>query len=678
MAETKQVIKVQMFTLSIILAIIIFFPALVSAQEVTDPTTTETAAETGPDVPPAESPYVYNEATGMWENDYYIWNPITQQTTPKGDVDYSYNPETGQWDTTEWVYNPATKKYEPNVNQSALPPADNTVNSDPDKIESATTTAGSDQLQSGGGEPVLKKLTATDSEDGSVLDIDASSDSSGIFDLFYNATISNQHNSTAVSGDATVEGNTTAGSATTGNASAIANFINSIASYWDGLGGNLFTFVSDIYNDVFGDLIIDPSLLSQAMNQKLSSEQNIDLELNVEQNGLIENNINLNALSGDATVASNTSAGDATTGSANTVANVINMINSAITSGTSFLGTLNIYGSLEGDILFPQGVLETLLANNAPGNTFDAELISNREVLADINTDSSISNDVNLSANSGDAIVDSNTTAGSATTGDASTQLTILNLTNHQFIGTNALLVFVNVLGEWIGLIMDAPAGTTAAAIGSGDTTVDVEDNTALDININTDSTINNNINLNSNSGDAYVTNNTTAGNATTGDATASANIANLINTGFNLDDWFGVLFVNVFGDWFGSFGVDTLAGNPTPEPGGKAAVKDVKVFRFNPAPNQDEGFELTPVTTAVTYSGSGGSSIENDDDQEVAAATNNAHKIVAEIGQPMAEGMEQAVKSGSFMWPFFGGLTAAVLLGTERWLTWRDESKLA
>src|SRR5690606_5917391 len=227
------------------------------------------------------------------------------------------------------------------------------------------------------------------------------------------------------------------------------------------------------------------------------------------------------------------------------------------------------------------------------GGTFDADLISNQELLADIDNSTSITNNVNLNAESGDATVDSNTQAGNATTGDALTNLTILNLTNHQVVGSNALLVFVNVLGEWIGLILDAPEGATAAAIGGGvseQTDLMAKNDVTLDINVDSEHAITNNINLNSNSRDAIVTNNNVVGNATTGDATASANIANIVNSGVSLSNWFGVLFVNVFGSWFGSFGVDTLAGTlpeetapPSSNGSNNQAVKDVKVFRFNP-----------------------------------------------------------------------------------------------
>lgn len=662
-----------------VLTVALLFPAMAHAQEDTTTTTQASTTETGPDQPTGEVPYTYNEETGMWENDKYIWDPVTQQTTPKGEVNYSYNPETGRWDTTEWVYNPATNTYEANTKTTSSSPTGSTTGtqSNPQQTTSSNGESGPQALSASNEES--KTGNTSSRGDGGSLDIDVDSDTKGIYDMFYNAAISNSLQSSAQSGDATVEGNTTAGDAATGNANAIANFINSIASYWDGLGGNLMTFVSNIYNDVFGDLIIDPSQLVAAMDTKINAEKNTDVTVNVDQNGQINNDIDLNAQSGDATVDSNTTAGNAATGDANTVANVINMINSAITSGTSFMGTLNIHGSLDGDILFPKGVLETLLAaNTGPGSTFDADLISNKELLADIDTSTAINNNVDLNAASGNAIVDSNTTGGSAITGDALTNLTILNLTNHEVVTSNALLVFVNVLGEWVGLIMDAPAGTTAAAIGGPDstTTINAKEDTTIDIAIDTNHQINNNLNLNSRSGDAAVTNNTTGGDAMTGNATASANIANMVNTGFDVSDWFGVLFVNVFGEWFGSFGVDTSAGEApvAVKPEDSAAVKDAKVFRFNPKTTKEgESYELTPVATSITYNSSSVAS-ENDDKKP---SVPTPQKLVSSLSEPVSEGVMNAVEnSPSYLWPLFGCFTAAALLGTERWMTVRGENK--
>jgi hypothetical protein len=389
------------------------------------------------------------------------------------------------------------------------------------------------------------------------------------------AVISNTLHSDATSGNAGVKNNTTGGDATSGNATAVANVMNMINSSVSGDGAEFATFVTDVVGDVHGDIMLYPMLIS-AMLQ--AANTSTDSTIAVNHDAQINNNINLNATSGNADVKGNTTAGNATTGTANTVANVMNIINSIIAANQSFVGTINIYGNLDGDILVAPDFIPQLLASNNGGSSAPANslTVSSQET-------QSIINNIDLNAVSGNATVANNTNAGNATTGNAATNLVLLNLSGHQIIAKDSLLVFVNVLGQWVGLIVDAPSGASAAALGTGVTTNDVAPD--LTIDVNNHSKIVNNLNLNSQSGDATVANNTTAGNATTGNATASANVANIAGSQLGLSGWFGVLFINVFGSWLGSFGVDTERGNiPTVAIGGSggvAAPPSAQPFQF-------------------------------------------------------------------------------------------------
>src|ERR1019366_1710408 len=98
------------------------------------------------------------------------------------------------------------------------------------------------------------------------------------------------------------------------------------------------TFVANIDGNVTGDLMLDPSTLGAIQPASATGQNNLDL--NNQTNADINNNINLAAQSGDATVAGNTTGGDATTGSATAIANVMNVINSAINAGKSFVGVI--------------------------------------------------------------------------------------------------------------------------------------------------------------------------------------------------------------------------------------------------------------------------------------------------------------------------------------------------
>lgn len=550
----------------------------------------DSTSPAGPQSPPgAESDsYTYNESTGLWENSKYTWDPVTKQTSPKTTPTYSYNPSTGRWDTTEWVYDAPSGKYVPNIVSVTTPPEGALINeASSDTPAAKMSLATDDSMQS-----------TSNTGPGSSNTVSDNSKPKGIFDLFYNAFISNNISSSAISGDALVNMNTLAGSALSGDAKAIATIFNLIQSSWNlGLVGDAFTsFTQSIFGNLVGDLLLNPGYTPTGSSSVTPS----DITVNATGNAGIDNTITLEAISGDASVTNNTSAGDATTGSATAIANLINAINSSIITGHSFVGMLNIYGSLDGDILLPPDLINTLLASNAIG-TLDTSQISNTDILGNFNNNHTIVNDISAGATSGDATVDNNTSAGSATTGDANTNVTLLNLTGRKVIGKNALLVFVNVLGTWVGMIVDAPAGTTSAALGSGIT----EDST-LNINDTSNHTITNAVDINAQSGDALVGSNTSAGNATSGDANAAVNILNMSNSQFALSDWFGVLFINVFGSWTGSFGIDTAAGTiplannliSTPSTS-SLAVNDIRAFRFAPQANgkytleqSDEGTE--------------------------------------------------------------------------------------
>ena len=595
---------------------------------------------TGPQQPTgADSKnYTYNEATGLWENDYYSWDPLTKKTTPKTSPSYSYNPATGMWDTEQWRYNAATGKYEPNIVSVARLPA--------------------------GQEGQAEQLAiAGHPADGSLIN---DSDSSQLFFTgFYDAGISNRIVSRAISGDALVSRNTLAGSALSGDALVISNLFNLLQSSTNIGAGGMASFMYDINGDVIGDLYIDPTIFAQLQAANVPpSAADSSAKIDIESNAKIANGVDLAALSGNATVAENTAAGNAATGTANAVANVVNMINSLIAANQSFMGVININGNFQGDILMPPGQLTELLASNFPSTTLSLE--GDSRLLADLASNQNITNNVSLAALSGNATVAENTAAGNAATGKATTNLTVFNMTGRQVVGSNALLVFVNVLGEWVGIIVDAPAGSTAAALGGGVTACGgcgSAEKTSYDVSGN--SAIVNDIDVKAISGDAEVSRNTSAGDAASGDASASANILNLINDSFSLSNWFGLLFINVFGSWYGSFGVDTAWGDPvampspSPSSAGGAATTTAQVFKF--VPKEKGGYRLSKVP-----SGFGG-------DREVFARPVSAVLASSHGGgsntPPAGISDATASRSKGFSW-FFPSLGLAVglgLLGVER-----------
>lgn len=458
--------------------------------------------------------------------------PALTQTAPVEEPkQYYYDAETNMWNTDKWKYDGVSGGY---IEQHVAPAPVTIVEPSVDGQSNSNTTS--------------------------------------------NSTVTTTLNSIASSGAASVLSNTVGGSATTGDASASALIINNLQSTLTSANNmQAANFVSDITGDVNGDIILQPMLLkamleAQAIqNSKTTTESSTD----------ILNNLNLSATSGDASVAGNTRAGNAITGDASTVVDVVNIVNSMIASNESFVGTVNIYGNLNGDILIAPDFMSQLLAINGGVTQHDGTHDATNSTTTDI------VNNVSLAAKSGEALVLGNTNAGSASSGEANTNIVIFNLSGHEIIASNSLLVFVNVLGKWVGVIVDAPTGTTAAVVGDN-----VERNTStlapsMSITSTTSNRIVNNISLTSESGDASVARNTTAGSATSGSATALANIANISNTNIGLSGWFGILFINVYGTWLGSFGVDTLAGSSPIVVGGGVSPVDIPLNAAESGPLQ-------------------------------------------------------------------------------------------
>ena len=282
-----------------------------------------------------------------------------------------------------------------------------------------------------------------------------------------------------------------------------------------------------------------------------------------------------------------------------------------------------------------------MLANNADSTASNAQ-VSQQDT-------TTIVNNIKTVAESGTSTVFGNTNGGDAVTGDALSNVVIFNVSGHEIIAKNSLLVFVNVLGKWVGMIVDAPPNATAAMIGNGVTTnaAYVPD---LTINSQVNHGITNTIAVTAQSGDATVEYNTNAGNAVSGQARALANVANISGSQFGVSDWFGVLFINVFQNWYGSFGVDTAYGNIAKEEGRSGAAPIVFVPSAPEGGSRAEaGSRAGRTTTTLQTQSFGGSGTAQTLDIEegatvLAQSTSKDVKAISSRNGPV----EAVVRDGS------------------------------
>lgn len=466
----------------------------------------------------------------------------------------------------------------------------------------------------------------------------------------------------AISGDATVSDNTVAGNATTGNSTDTLNIVNELASLVSlGTGSGISTFSTNVDGTVDGNINIDPSQLAQLTS---ATTPTVDPNLNASLDSSITNNANLNAKTGDAKVQNNGTAGNATSGAANAVANVVNMINSIIAAQESFIGEINIYGNLDGNILLPAQLVSSLLNDPTSGVGGGALNLSNNQTVV---------NNINLAASSGTATVMNNGVTGNATSGSAKTDLTLFNLTGDRIVASNALLVIVNVLGQWYGLIMNAPAGSHSALLGGG-VTQDSVIPPAVNATVHNNAFIDNSLNLRASTGNATVLDNGTAGNATTGNASASANVINILGDQFDLSGWFGILFVNVFGSWEGNLSTYNELASVLNQVGTPSANNTNYVTQsFSGNSNNGNSTEYTAVYKVVsdnsnTNSNTNSNSTHNDKGSIVLASNFSKH---APSILPTTNASSQT--NWSYVLAAIGLSTGTVLFGIERYLTYRQ-----
>jgi hypothetical protein len=614
--------------------------------------------------------YTYDCDSGTWNSQYYTYYPASNTKVAQYSPNYSYDCAASKWYKTEYDFSPGDGSYHKNRVVTGDPGLATGCPVAPSSASSASPSNGSGggtaATGSGaGGNAITNTGPGSSNNTNGSANINSNSSNNNLLSM------SNGVNSQSGSGDAGVYYNTSGGSAASGDAQSLANIANLLQSSANVFGPDTATFTADINGDVNGDFMFDPSAVMNTGPGSANSTDNAgNLTINQANNtdASIHNTVDVGAQTGDATVASNTSGGDATSGNASAIVNLMNLINSSVAAGQSFVGTVNINGNLNGDILLPQGLLDQLLASTGPGSTNSDSSGLNVNTTDTNNTTSAIDNNVDATAGTGDATVADNSQAGSASTGNAKTNVTLLNLTGSKVVGADDLLVFVNVLGHWVGMIMNAPAGTTAASLGGGiSSTGPGSTNTATNgLNINAASSTNNtlgitnDVNAHAKSGNASVTGNTLGGNAKSGNADTAVNILNIANSSLNLSNWFGVLFINVFGNWTGSFGVNTSAGDPI-----AAASSQPQTSSGGGSGSSSPAGLFASFIAHHTTSGNGNTSSTNSADSTAASVLGSSTTVAKKLTKSAASSVPTPdnASHASYVLPLIGFAVAGVLL---------------
>ncbi len=362
------------------------------------------------------------------------------------------------------------------------------------------------------------------------------------------ATTSNDTSSTATTGDNIATSTGGDASVTTGTAISQANVINVVNTNITNSSG-LLAFINALGAEGY-DLSSLFGSLSSAVNSGCSLSScggsHTSLNVNNDNNATVTNTVLSVASTGGNTASSS---GDASvaTGDAIASANVLNVVNTNITNSQYLLVALNNFGDLAGNIVLPNAsFFDQLLANNG---------LTKSTTVSNINT-ADVTNTTTATANTGDNTASSTSGDAAVSTGNALSNSTTVNQVNTNDTGGATVYMLVNIFGNWTGSIQGLPAGLSwtqtpngIAITGNESSFSNLGGSTNVS-NANT-ATVNNDVQVYALTGSNYAEGSGTS-TVSTGNAYASANVVNLVNTNILGENWV-LAIMNVFGNWSGN-----------------------------------------------------------------------------------------------------------------------------
>lgn len=366
---------------------------------------------------------------------------------------------------------------------------------------------------------------------------------------------------------ATVEGDVTI---TSGSAISTANVLNVLNTntfnshglmyFLNMLMGNVAVDLRSLFSVLTGGTPNIGSGTACSLEDEACSDPYTSLTIDNNNDGTVNNDVNVGATTGGNTATAEDGNADVASGDARAAANIVNVVNTNITNANYLLLTMNGFAEGAGDIVFPGAEWFTNLllgGGSVPaGSTVNYE----NENTATVTTEGTVGAESgnNQVAAGGDATVDS---------GDATAQTTIVDRINTTIFGDSLSFLF-RVPSDWSGSVYGLPEGMNwREAAGGIEIFWDNEDTDGapvtqddlLSVRNTNNAEINNRFNVFALTGDNAVEADGDA-SVSSGDAEASANVVNVVNTNVLGRNWVMAIF-NILGDWQGdiTFGQSDL-----------------------------------------------------------------------------------------------------------------------
>jgi len=269
-----------------------------------------------------------------------------------------------------------------------------------------------------------------------------------------------------------------------------------------------------------------------------------------ENDGSINNKLDVSAESGDNAADENLENAIVETGNSLAYANILNILNANVVGSDFEIYFLNLLEGQNGDVNLNE-IWKAILEKNGNGLNITGDGTTSIQIRND--NYGELINDIDVSAESGENSASGNGGDVGIKTGDSTALANALNFVDVNVVGAKFFFGVINIFGSFDGnLIIPRPEqflssfGMDAAGISG-----DFGQQGFLIFNNDNQADIDNSLSADANSGNNSSDNNPGDTATTTGKALAAANSTTLANASISRNNWF-FLSINSLGSWWG------------------------------------------------------------------------------------------------------------------------------
>ena len=316
------------------------------------------------------------------------------------------------------------------------------------------------------------------------------------------------------------------------------------------------------------------------------SEEKLDVQN--QNNAALVNNVQVEGVSGQNDLSENEGNVNVLTGRIKILTSILNFINANFSGTDWYFAMINIFGTLEGDILLPDPNSyltaedgSVTATNKNTGDDSQNQALAEKTENVNVKNDNSaqVENKVNAVGDSGTNQAYANEDETTMETGKVDVTAQLMNWLNYNIFGDRWVMVVVNVFGHWLGKIVafpgkgdiNAPESGTLVAVANGqngggpevlaenESTGENSQNSAAgtsesDLSVSNENKayVENNVDVTGVSGQNTTNENEDPVGVSTGWIDLDVNLFNIVNFNVAGRQWM-LLIVNVFGDFLGN-----------------------------------------------------------------------------------------------------------------------------